>query len=88
MKNNPKKNILKINEQAFNEMYVVNTLINVTKQTCEEREFNGIYYGLKGDITKKISSERNDYINMLSVLSDKISSIMSLYVLMEKELTL
>lgn len=83
-----KQNLLKINEQAFNQMYVVNTLINMTKQSCEERENHGEYYGLKGELLKRISDERNDYINMLSILSDKISSVMSLYVSMEKELTL
>ena len=81
--------LVKIHEKSFNEMYVMNTVINMVKHSCEDREFRAEYYGAKSsDIARKISDERNDYINMLSVVSDRISAIMSLLILMEKEFSL
>ena len=88
MNKDHRKNLIEMNEEAFNQMYVVNTLINMTLQSCEEKENHGEYYGLTGELLKKISDERNDYINMLTVLSDKIDYVMSLYLSIEKELTL
>ena len=81
--------LLKMHEKSFNEMYVVNTIINMMKQSCIERENNCQYYGLKEKkIRHSISDERNDYINMLTILSDKISDLMSLFISMEREFSL
>lgn len=75
-------------EQSFNEMYVLNTMINMIKQSCEEKENKSMYYGTNYETIKNISNERNDYINMLAVVSDKISNIMSLFLSMEREIAL
>ena len=86
---NHKNMLIKMHEKSFSEMYVVNTIISMIKQSCTERENNSQYYGLtEKRICTKISDERNDYINMLTLLSDKISSLMALYVSMEKEISL
>ena len=73
---------------AFNELYSVNTLINMVKSSCEEKEFNAQYYGIAPECIKLLSAERNDYINMFEIISDKISNILELNLSYEAELTL
>ena len=85
MQNND-SNITKLYEQAFQKMYVLNSIITLTRESCEERENKGVYYGLKSDMIKQISDERYNYINALSVASEIISNIMSIYVSAEYEL--
>ena len=86
---NQKNILIKTHEKSFHEMYVVNTIISMIKQSCVERENNGQYYGLtEKRIRTLISDERNDYINMLTLLSDKISNLMALFVSMENEFSL
>lgn len=75
-------------EQAFNELYILNSLINTTKLLCEDREFRGKYYDISSEKAKMLSEERNEYINMLSVLSDKMNYIIKLYLSMEDDLIL
>ncbi len=75
-------------EQAFNELYILNSLINTTKILCEDREFKGKYYNIDLEKAKMLSEERNEYINMMSVLSDKIKHVINLYLALEKEFTL
>lgn len=75
-------------EQAFNEIYILNTLISMVKNTCERREYSGDYYGISKEASEKLSNERNEYINMLTVVSDKISHLIKLNLLLEKEMTL
>ena len=67
-------------EQIFNELYMADTIVNITRNSCLDREFSGQYYGL--------SAERNNYINMLTILSEKISNIMELNIAMENEILL
>ena len=83
-----KINVPECYQKAFNELYMVDTLIKMTKNFCEEREYKGQYYGISKDSIEALSSERNDYINMLSIASDKVSNIMNLNLLMESEMSL
>ncbi len=78
----------KINEKLFGEIYVLNSAVNMVKDSCSEKENKAIYYGLVNDGVQKMSSERNDYINMLTVAADKISNVMSLNLALEKEISL
>ncbi len=80
--------IAKINEELFGEIYVLNSAVNMVRNSCFEKENKSIYYGLVNDGVQKISNERNDYINMLTVAADKISNVISLNLAMEKELSL
>lgn len=85
MKSTGSKDIRKFYQDAFSEMYVVNTLINVAKSNCQEKEFKAEYYGIPIKYTNYISDERNDYINILSVVADRISNLIELYLLHENE---
>ncbi len=88
MKKAAQSDILSFYQEAFNELYIVNTLINMVKTNCQEKEFKGEYYGLVKQSAKKLSDERNDYINILSLLSDKISNIQNIHLSIEKEYSL
>lgn len=85
MKNTRQKDISRFYQDAFSEMYVVNTLINVARSNCLEKEFKAEYYGIPLEFTGYISDERNDYINILSVVADRISNLIELYLLHENE---
>ena len=80
--------LLNFNQEAFEELYMADTLVQLTKSSCEAREYTGQYYGITNERRKKLSAERNNYINMLSILSDKISNIMDISLSMEKEIML
>ena len=75
-------------EQIFNELYMADTIVNLTKNSCLDREFNGQYYGIPTEASAQLSAERNNYINMLTILSEKISNIMELNIAMENEILL
>ena len=73
------KELVHFYEQTFREMYILNTIITLIKESCEERENKGIYYGLKSDGIKQISNERHNYINGLDVVKDRLSNILKTY---------
>lgn len=75
-------------EKIFDELYVADTIINITKSSCLNREFSGQYYGTTGEYSEQLSAERNNYINMLTILSEKISNIKELNILLENEVLL
>ena len=70
-----KRDILLCQDEVLSELYNVRALANATKTYCEVKEFNGEYYGIPKDYVPMISNERNEYISLLSTLSDKINSI-------------
>ena len=72
-------------QQAFDELYIVDSIVKMTKNSCLEHEFNGQYYGASCESSKKLSAERNNYINMLTLLSERISNIIHLNGLIEKD---
>ena len=88
MKKYRKNDVVSFYEEAFCEIYSTNTLVNMTKSTCQEHEFRGEYYGLKNHSAEQLSAERNDYINMLTLISDKLSNIIRLNLCLEKALSL
>lgn len=75
-------------QQAFDELYIVDSIVKMTKNSCLEHEFNGQYYGANCESSKKLSAERNNYINMLTLLSERISNIIHLNGLIENEFLL
>lgn len=75
-------------QQALDELYIVDSIVKMTKNSCLEREFNGQYYGADIESSKKMSAERNNYINMLTVLSERIDNIMNINVNIENEFLL
>ena len=80
--------LLRFNQEAFEQLYLANSLIQLTKTSCEHREFCGQYYGVSEEARKSLSIERNNYINILEILSDKISNIINLSESIEGEITL
>lgn len=86
--NNHNSKLLYFNQETFGELYVLDTLINMTKESCQDREFSGQYYGIPPEMIAKLSAERNNYINMLTLFSEKVSNIMNLNLRLEQELCL
>ena len=39
-------------QQAFDELYIVDSIVNMTKSSCMEQEFNGQYYGASCECLK------------------------------------
>ena len=76
------------NEEIFNELYNAGVLLKATKCCCQDREFRGEYYGVPQSYIINISNERNEYLSLLTLLSDKINLIHTLSHSIEKELTL
>lgn len=83
-----KSNVLSYNEQLCNEVYNADVLLNATICCCQEKEFRGEYYGIPESYTHNISNERNEYLSLLTLLSDKIRYINKLNHRIEQELTL
>lgn len=81
-------NLLTVYEKAFNELYYAETIVEMTRQACKDREFSGQYYGISEDNIFKLSEERNHYINMLDMLSERISNIKNLNLVLEQEIML
>lgn len=80
--------ILSYQNDLFDALYFANTLVNMTKTSCQDREFKGQYYGMNDDMLKRLSNERNEYIAMLTLISDKLSCILELNLSLEQEIVL
>lgn len=87
-KNHNSNKLMNFCNQVFCELYVLDTLVKMTKEACEDREYNGQYYGIPVEKINKLSVERNNYINMLTLLSEKINRVMNINLQIEEELTL
>ena len=87
-KNHNKCKLVHFYQEAFEELYIIDTLVRMTKKSCEDHEFSGEYYGISKNMAVKLSEERNSYINMLTLLSEKVSNLKKIKLCMEKELTL
>ena len=70
-------------DKGFDELYVINTLISMTQNTCKDLEFKGQYYGISQAKANMLSHERNNYITMLELALDKLSNFMQLYLAQE-----
>ncbi len=87
MKNYDKAEVLSCQNEVFHELYSVLALINAIKIICQSKEFNGEYYGISQDFASKLSDERNEYLSLLSLLSDKVSKIKTLSLCLENQLS-
>lgn len=70
-------------EKTFDELCVINSIIKLVKNSCLEREFSGQYYGIPQEKIIHISEERNNYINMLTLLAERVSNVMNLHLILE-----
>ncbi len=66
-----------INENIFDNLLTIESLVKTTVNNCVTRECSALYYA-GGDITKQLSAERNDYINVLTLVLEKIKHIQML----------
>ena len=80
--------IVAFNQQTFEELYIIDSIIDVTRNTCENFEFNGQYYGITSEKSRHLSAERNNFINMLNILAEHVENIKDLNIDLEKEVTL
>ena len=83
-----KNSLLIYNDEIYNTIFSTNVLVNATKCCCQDKEFRGEYYGIPQKFIYKISNERNEYISLLTLISDKIRNVQKLNHCIERELTL
>ena len=60
---------------VLSELYTLESIIELIKDTCLEKELSLKYYGLKNCELLKLSTERSHYINLLSICLDKINNL-------------
>ena len=70
--------LLSFHQETFNELYKMDSLVQITRRNCESIEFSGQYYGIPKEMIALLSAERNNFINMLEILSDQISNIINI----------
>ena len=78
--------LLSFHQETFNELYKMDSLVQITRRNCESIEFSGQYYGIPREMVALLSAERNNYINMLTILSERISEIINKGILIEDEI--
>ena len=74
MKNSYKKVVLSC-ENCFDKLYMLESILQFTREVCQEKEFSSIYYNLPPKYKFTLSEERNHYINMLSLALDRVSDL-------------
>jgi len=67
--------VQKKSEIFWQNLYVIESLINILKDGCNNLEFNSVYYNDCKDYRFKLSEERNNCINTLSVVLEKLENI-------------
>ena len=85
MKNSYKKVQLSF-ENCFDQLYFLESILMLTKEVCQEKEFASIYYNLPPKDKFILSTERNHYINMLTLALDRVSNIKQINSGIENEL--
>ena len=58
----------------------------MTKNYCQELEFQGQYYGVDNASVKKLSNERNEYLIMLNLIRCKLDEIINYNLDIERKL--
>ncbi len=66
-----------INENIIDELLTVESLIKTTIDNCVSKECSSQYYRCE-NISRQLSKERNDYINVLTAALEKIKHIQML----------
>lgn len=72
-------------EKSIEEVFTLESVIKLTKETCLEREVTGNYYNLEENAKTSLSEERNHYINMLTIALDKLSKLKDIIFIVEDE---
>ena len=74
-------------ENLFNQLYSLESILQFTKNVCQEKEFSSTYYNLQKQDKFVLSEERNHYINMLNLALDRVSNLMEINIMLENELS-
>ena len=73
-------------DEFFNYLFIVETLIKFTKESCNNKLcINNQCLPL--EIQKEINVERNDYINMLLIIQEKIEKLKEISLEIESNLS-
>lgn len=73
-------------EKYFDELFILESVIKLTKDACLEKEFGANYYEISKKNKKALSEERNHYINLLTIALDKVENLKSININMETEI--
>ena len=73
-------------EKSADELFTLESIIKVTKDTCQEREVAGNYYDLEENARTSLSKERNHYTNLLNIALDIITNLQRINLEIEIEL--
>lgn len=70
-------------ESTIDDLFMMESLINLTKESCIKKELESVYYNLDKDMQLKLSNERNNYINLMSIAEEKILHLINKYTKLE-----
>ena len=86
MNNEAYKQLFSYYENTFDIVFLLESIIKVTQETCIDKEIYSVHYNLSSKDKMSLSQERNNYINMLSLALDKLSNLKEINLYIEKEL--
>ena len=81
------KHILSCFQTTFDELFLLESIIKLTKESCLDREVTSQYYNLSEEKKRHLSEERNNYINMLSIALDRVKILKDINNQIEEEIT-
>ena len=81
------KHILSCFQTTFDELFLLESIIKLTKESCLDREVTSQYYNLSEEKKRYLSEERNNYINMLSIALDRVKILKEINNQIEEEIT-
>ncbi len=81
------KHILSCFQTTFDELFLLESIIKLTKESCLDREVTSQYYNLSEEKKRYLSEERNNYINMLSIALDRVKILKDINNQIEEEIT-
>ena len=79
--------ILPLINNSLEEIESIDSVIELTKKYCMDKEFQAIYYNLESIEKVNLSEERNHYINLLTIAIEKISLLKHQFFEIEAMLT-
>ena len=80
------KKILSCFQTTFDELFLLESIIKLTKESWLDREVSSQYYNLPEEKKRHLSEERNNYINMLSIALDRVKNLKDINTIIEEEL--
>ena len=85
--NNVSERVQSSCNNLFNQLYSLESILQFTKNVCQEKEFSSTYYNLQKKDKFILSEERNHYINMLNLALDRVTNLKEINILLENEIS-